>query len=224
MEQTTVPTYYKREFWCKENLKYAQPHFRLEKSARLVNRIAQGRPCDLLDVGCGPATVMRLLDRNIRYYGIDIAIHEPAAHLRQIDFVEGAIGFEDKRFGIVLAQGVFEYIGALQAQKFSEITKILTDTGKFVVSYVNFDHIKSCRYSVYNNMQPFKEFKKSVSRFFTIDRIVPTSHRWRHREPERRIMKDIQMHINADIPVVSPMFAVEYFLICSPRSPERCGA
>lgn len=43
---------YKRDFWSKENLKFAQPHFRLEKAARIVNKVAQGKECDLLDVGC----------------------------------------------------------------------------------------------------------------------------------------------------------------------------
>ena len=45
--------YYKRDFWGKENLKFIEPHFRLEKSARIIDNIARGRDCDLLDVGCG---------------------------------------------------------------------------------------------------------------------------------------------------------------------------
>jgi hypothetical protein len=39
--------YYKRDFWIKENLNYAKPHFRLEKAARVVNRIAGGKEWDL---------------------------------------------------------------------------------------------------------------------------------------------------------------------------------
>ena len=35
--------YYKRDFWSRENLNYAQPHFRLEKAARVVNRMAGGK-------------------------------------------------------------------------------------------------------------------------------------------------------------------------------------
>jgi hypothetical protein len=57
--------YYKRDFWIKENLNYAKPHFRLEKAARVVNRIAGGKECDLLDVGCGPAALMHLLHHDI---------------------------------------------------------------------------------------------------------------------------------------------------------------
>lgn len=69
---------YKREFWQTENLKFAAPHFRLVKVARLVRQLASGRRCDLLDVGCGPATLSRLMPVNVRYHGIDIAIQEAA--------------------------------------------------------------------------------------------------------------------------------------------------
>ena len=45
---------YKKDFWSEENLKYSRPHFRMEKAARLINRLAHGRERTLLDVGCGP--------------------------------------------------------------------------------------------------------------------------------------------------------------------------
>lgn len=45
--------YYKRDFWGEENLKFTRPHFRLQKSARVINKMAQGKERDLLDVGCG---------------------------------------------------------------------------------------------------------------------------------------------------------------------------
>src|SRR5262249_43996585 len=112
---------HKKDFWSKENLKYSRPHYRLEKSARIINRLAQGRRCTLLDVGCGPATLASLLRPNIQYYGIDIAISDPAPNLIEADILEAPIQFENKRFDIILAQGVFEYIGNFQAQKFAEI-------------------------------------------------------------------------------------------------------
>ena len=119
--------YYKRDFWGKENLKFIEPHFRLEKSARIIDNIARGRECDLLDVGCGPATLMRLLGENIHYHGIDIAIHNPAPNLIEADFLETPIKFSDRIFDIILAQGVFEYVGAFQDQKFAEISKLLAE-------------------------------------------------------------------------------------------------
>jgi SAM-dependent methyltransferase len=223
MEQMAEQVYFKRDFWSKENLKYVEPHFRLEKSARLVNRIARGRKCEFLDVGCGPATLSHLLDKNIEYHGIDIAIHNPAPNLIQTDFMENPIAFQNKRFDIVLAQGVFEYSGALQSQKFGEIKDILNENGTFFLSYVNFDHLNIARYHVYNNMQPFNIFKQSLRQFFTISQIIPTSHHWHHREPTRRIMKALQMRTKANIPLFSRLFAIEYFVICFPLGSKRKG-
>ena len=91
-------TLYKKDFWGAENLKYSRPHYRLEKSARIINRLAQGKECLLLDVGCGPAALMPLLRPNIQYYGIDIAIHDPRPDLVEADFLETPIRFEGKRF------------------------------------------------------------------------------------------------------------------------------
>jgi SAM-dependent methyltransferase len=220
----TSAQYYKRDFWIQENLKYAQPHFRLEKAARIVNRIANGKKCDLLDVGCGPATLRHLLDRNIQYHGIDIALHEQSSDLLQLDFLENPISFKGKKFDIVLAQGVFEYVGAFQAQKLSEITRLLKDHGTFVVSYVNFDHRKRQIYWPYSNIQSFGDFYNSLGQCFRVDRFFPTSHHWQHREPSRPLVKAIQMRININIPLISRLLAVEYFFICSLKGSKKGAA
>lgn len=102
---------YKKDFWDEENLRWAEPHFRAQKVARLVNKIARGRECDLLDVGCGPASLRLLLDNNVHYYGIDIAIHDPGPNLIESDLTENPIEFNGRRFDIVVAQGAFEYFG-----------------------------------------------------------------------------------------------------------------
>lgn len=125
---------YKKDFWDEENLNYAEPHFRAQKVARLVNKIAGGRERDLLDIGCGPASLRLLLDDNIHYYGIDIAIHDPAPNLIEADLVENPIEFNGKQFDIVVAQGAFEYFGGVQSQKFAEIKDLLADDGTFIVS------------------------------------------------------------------------------------------
>ena len=213
--RTLGTNYYKRDFWIEENLNYVGPHYRLEKCARLVNKIAGGEQRDLLDVGCGPGALRKLLHSNINYYGIDIAVHEPAPNLIQSDFLENEIGFNDKHFDIIVAQGVFEYVGRFQSQKFSEIQRILNPDGRFVVSYLNFDHIKRKVLPIYNNIQSIGEFKRSLGRFFVIENFFPTSHHWRHKEPGRRITQRVQMRINANIPFISPRVAVQYFFICS---------
>lgn len=207
---------HKKDFWSKENLKYSQPHYRLQKSARIINRLSRGRQRALLDVGCGPAALMPLLRPAIQYHGIDIAIHKPAPNLIEADFLEAPIRFADKRFDIVLAQGVFEYVGNHQAQKFAEIAGLLNDGGLFVVSYVNFDHRDRYIYWPYSNVQSLDDFRESLARYFTIHRFFPTSHNWHHSEPNRKSLQVANMYINVNVPVISRRLAVEYFFICSP--------
>jgi hypothetical protein len=57
-------------------------------------------------------------------------------------------------------------------------------------------------YWPYSNVQAFDDFRRSLGRYFKIQRFFPTSHNWHHLE-------------------LSRMLAVEYFFICSPRyAPE----
>lgn len=207
---------FKKDFWSKENLEYSRPHYRLEKAARMINRIAKDRRCTLLDVGCGGAALRLLIRPNIEYHGVDIALHEPAPYLVEADFLESPIPFPDKRFDIIVAQGVFEYVGNLQAKVFSEIARLLTDGGVFIGSYVNFDHRRRFIYWPYSNVQSFGEFKRDLAQHFQIRRLCPTSHNWRHSEPRRKLSQAVNMHINANVPVISRALAVEYFFVCSP--------
>jgi SAM-dependent methyltransferase len=211
-------TLHKKDFWSKENLKYSRPHHRLEKSAQIINGLVRGRRCSLLDVGCGPATLASLLRSNIQYYGIDIAINNLASNLIEADFIEAPIQFGDKHFDIILAQGVFEYMGSFQTQKFTEIARLLNDGGIFIVSYVNFDHLNRSIYWPYSNVQRLNDFRQSLARHFDIHRSIPTSHNWKHSEPSRKLMKAVNMHINIDVPFISRALAVEYFFICSART------
>jgi SAM-dependent methyltransferase len=213
--------YYKRDFWSKESLKFVRPHFRLEKASRIANKIARGRKSDLLDVGCGPATLMYLLDSNISYYGIDIAICDPAPNLLEMDLLENPIAFNGRQFDIIMAQGVFEYMGGFQAQKFAEISGLLRDGGKFIVSYINFDHRNREILPSYSNVQSFFEFRQDLAQHFNIERLFPASHNWHHGQPTRWLVRAPQKHLNLNIPLVSPPLAVEYFFICSRYGPER---
>jgi len=210
-------TLYKRDFWSEENLKYSRPHYRMEKASRLLKKLARDRDCILLDVGCGPATLSTLLPPNIHYYGIDIAIQNPAPNLVEVDLLEKPITFEGRQFDIIVAQGVFEYVGNHQAEKFAEIVQLLSDNGIFVVSYVNFDHRKMDIYWPYSNVRSFNDFRSSLAEHFRIQRIIPTSYNWGHREPSRKLVRALNMHINLNIPFISSVLAVEYFLICSAR-------
>jgi SAM-dependent methyltransferase len=213
--------YYKRDFWSEENLKFTRPHFRLKKAARIINKMAQGKERDLLDVGCGPSALMSLLEKNIHYYGIDIAIHEPAPNLLEADFLEVPIKFGDKQFDIVLAQGVFEYVGEFQSRKFAEISELLRQDGVFIVSYTNFGHHRKQIYWPFSNVQPIRDFRENLERYFQIDRYFPVAHNWHHGAPQKNWLQAIQMPIDLNIPVISPVLASEYFFICSPRAARR---
>jgi len=208
---------YKRDFWEEENLKFGEPWYRLEKSARIISRLAGGRQCTLLDVGCGPATLMRLLPANVHYYGIDIAIHDPAPNLMEADLVESEIAFGGQRFDLITALGVFEYIGQAQSRKFSEIARILNPGGRFVLTYTNFGHRKKRIYEAFSNVQPLDGFRQDLRRYFNIDKSFPASHNWKHSQPSREVVKAVNMQVSLNIPVVSPALAVDYFFICSAR-------
>jgi SAM-dependent methyltransferase len=210
--------YYQKDFWSKENLKFSQPHFRLEKSARIINKLAQGKECSLLDVGCGPATLRRLLSPNIQYHGIDIAIHNPVSYLIESDLIKNPIKFGDKQFDIIISQGVFEYMGVYQSQKFAEIARILKENGTFIVSYRNFGHRDKQIYWAHSNIQPLDEFREDLTRHFRIDRFFPAAHNLHHSWPHRRVNQAVNMYFNMNIPIISPVLAVEYFFLCSSRA------
>jgi SAM-dependent methyltransferase len=211
--------YYKKDFWSTENLNYSAPHFRMRKVARTVSRLVGDRECDLLDVGCGPGTMQRVLPTNVHYHGIDIAIPEPAENLLEVDILETAIDFRGMKFHLVVAQGMFEYVGEYQSKKFAEILKVLKGDGKFVLTYQNFDHRQREIYWPYSNVQRRADFRTDLGRFFRIERSFPVSHNWNHSQPSRTLMKASQAHVNVNIPIISPILAVDYLYICSPLRP-----
>lgn len=207
---------HKRDFWIKENQKHSAPHFRLRKCARIVNAIARGRECDLLDVGCGPATLMSLLDKSINYYGIDLAIHKTAVNLRETDVLKTPIAFGDMSFDIVVAQGLFEYMAARQWQKFSEIARILRGNGTFIVSYTNFAHRDARLFEAFSNVQTIRSFQQDLERYFRVERRFPGSHNWHGGQPTKKIAVAANKYVNVGIPFLSAKLAVDYFFVCRP--------
>ena len=186
----------------------------MRKVARIVNRMADGRACRLLDLGCGPATLQQLLDPNIRYYGIDIAIQEPAPNLAELDILAQPIQSDARPFDIVVAQGLFEYLGENQSQKFGEIADLMTPSGAFIATYVNFDHHKPNYYWPYSNIRSAQEFQESLEEHFLVATKIPTSLNWNHTEPSRPLVSALNMHLNVNIPFVTSHLAVEHIYIC----------
>jgi cyclopropane fatty-acyl-phospholipid synthase-like methyltransferase len=217
MKQTTE-NFRSRDYWVVENAQYAEASFRLRKCARVLNELAGDRKCALLDVGCGPAALQPLLKPNISYYGIDIAIHKPGVYLREVDTAREPIAFDNMRFDFVVALGFFEYMGQQQDRKFEEIRTILKDDGKFMMSYINFGHFRRKVWPNYNNVQPIAEMTRSLNEVFQVERRFPASHHWRQKQPGKSSFPALQMRVNFNIPIFSPLLAVEYFFICSRRN------
>lgn len=217
MTSTSDTSIYKKDFWDGERPKFATPHYRLRKTARLVNRIAANRTCTVLDVGCGPGTLGMLLHPDISYFGLDLAVHGPAANLREVDLTESAIEFDDLRFDIVVAQGVFEYLGDHQSEKFAEISRILNRGGRFIVTYVNFDHRKPYIYPPYSNVQPRNAFRAALEEHFVIERSFPASYNWNGGQPNRWWVQAANMRFNANLPLLGRRLAVEYYFVCAGR-------
>lgn len=214
MNPQATEQFFDREFWKTENRRYLQPHFRLEKAARLLNTLAGGRQARLLDVGCGPAALAMLLDSNIEYRGIDIALQSPAPFLAEVDFVAHRIPREGAPFDFIVASGVFEYMGPVQPEKFAEIRDLLGPGGRFLVSYINFEHQRRVISPLYNNLRPIAAFRQELETCFTIERSFPVSYNWEGTPPRRPLLKRLEMHLNVNIPGVAKRLAVEYFFIC----------
>lgn len=212
---------YKREFWSRESEKFSTPHYRLEKGAHIINKLAGPGACTLLDVGCGPGTLRHLLRPNIEYFGIDIAIPDPAPNLLEVDLLESPVRFGDKRFDIITAQGLFEYLGGHQATKFAEIANLLHPEGTFVVTYTNFAHRKPKVYEAYSNVRPMADFHACLSSDFVVRRSFAASYNWAHGQPVRKLVRAVNMPVHCNVPFVGKKLAVEYFFICSLRPAGR---
>jgi SAM-dependent methyltransferase len=210
-----VTRYYKKDFWITENLKFNEPWYRLYKSASIIRKLAGGAERDLLDIGCGPATLKRLLPPNVHYYGLDIAIQQPAPNLIELDITENPIGFKGKTFDIIVAQGLFEYLGKLQSQKFVEISGLLSNGGKFITSYTNFGHRRHLVYRPFSNVRSIDDFGDDLRRHFNVNRVLPASHNWKHAQPNRAFIKAVNLRMNMNVPFISRKLAVEYFFVCS---------
>lgn len=215
--RANVAESHKRHFWIEENKKHIPAHYRLRKTGKIINALAAGGDCDLLDVGCGPATLRTVLRPSIRYHGIDIALQTTAANLIETDILKEPIKFGEQRFNIVVAQGLFEYLGHMQSQKFQEIAELLTPNGKFVVTYTNFSHRDRRIFEAFSNVHPIAAFREDLVRHFTIERCFPTAYNWHGGQPTRKLLMAANMNLNVNIPVVAKKLAVEYFFICSRR-------
>jgi hypothetical protein len=125
---TVTDNFNNRDFWAKENLSYARPNFRAGKCARMIAEFSRDEPCDFLDVGCGPAALRQVLGPNTNYHGIDMAIHNPAPWLREVDLAQNPICLRQQTVSFRGGDGRLRIHGRHQEQKFAEIDKIRSRT------------------------------------------------------------------------------------------------
>ena len=81
------------------------------------------------------------------------------------------------------------------------------------MTYQNFAHRNRETYWAYNNVQLPDAFRRDLSRLFKIERSFPVSHNWNHGVPRRNLIKAPQAYVNLNIPVISPILAVDYLYI-----------
>ena len=72
-------------------------------------------------------------------------------------------------------------------------------------------------FEAFSNVQPVAAFRASLARYFTIEKCFPTSYNWHGGQPAKALLQAANMNVKANIPVIGPKLAVEYFFICSPR-------
>ena len=179
--------------------------------------MAAGREVSLLDVGCGPATLERLLAPNIRYYGIDIAIQEPAPNLKQSDILQEPISSDAAPFDLIVAEGLFEYLADQQSRKFAEIADLLTPSGQI------HRHLRELRSPSAELLLALQQhpvvggFRAALAEHFVVERQLPTAHNWNHSEPGRWYVRGSNMYVNVRIPFFTRWLGVEYLYVCRPR-------
>lgn len=202
------------DYWIKENLTYSRPHLRLQKLSKIINSIAKNNKLSLLDVGCGPAALKNLLNKNIDYYGIDIAIHEPNENFIEKDIIQNTIDFNGKTFDLIISSGFFEYAGSFYSKKFGEINDILNDSGLFILTFSNMNHIMKPKYHSWNNYASIKDIQNELSQHFIIKKQFPAYYNLKYKEITNKFFSQMQKNININIPIINTLFGVDHIFIC----------
>ena len=138
--------------------------------------------------------------------------------LTECDILQEPISSEEARFDLIVAQGLFEYLADSHSRKLAEIADLLAPHGKFIASYVNFDHRRPNHYWPYSCIQPAAHFRARLAEHFIIEKPLPTSHNWNHHEPERWYLRMPNMHINLNMPLVTRRQGVQYVYVCRRRN------
>ncbi|HEY9514849.1 MAG TPA: class I SAM-dependent methyltransferase [Gemmatimonadaceae bacterium] len=126
--------------WNQRAQTFDRPHPRLRLIANAIARLP-GNVSTLLDIGCGPGTLRSLLPATIEYFGVDIAgdvipVREDPEHFVIADLNHEDDCFPGRRFTVVVASGMFEYVR--DPDRFLLfVERKLSPDGHFILTYLN---------------------------------------------------------------------------------------
>jgi len=146
-------------YWNSRSPEFDGIHPRLQLIGELVASIPG--IATMLDVGCGPAAVRRVIPSTIEYFGVDIASdviaaqHDPE-HFEVIDLDGDARCFGERRFDLILCSGVFEYIQ--RTQPFMQfLRRKSAPDGHLIFSFTNHQHHKDGLHWLLGNYSGYKD-------------------------------------------------------------------
>lgn len=130
----------------------------------------------LADIGCGNASILRLLHNCIRYTGIDIVpdfiVTANQSYPKQL-FVEGtAIDLPEPKYNIVVCLGVLAHVAP------DELETFLSDLYPKATDYTVLEVQDPSKYSGSFHAHSFESVSKALSQSgMRIDRVIPADDR-----------------------------------------------
>lgn len=135
----------KLAYWENETQKYQEPHLRLKRLTGEINRLPLAAGA-VLDLGCGPGTLGRLIDRSrFKYFGVDVFKQELATGVYgQFDLDHDTweqFPFR-RRFDVVVISGVLEYLSPVRIKELLQFIRqtLAAPETAIIVTYTNFEH------------------------------------------------------------------------------------
>lgn len=103
-----------------------------------INKISTYIPtgAQILDVGCGPGYLLKVLPPNCDYYGIDIAAdiiqsnqkRFPTQNFTCVNVIEAKLPYDDKKFDVIIMAAFLEHVRNPKPM-FKEMFRVLKDGG-----------------------------------------------------------------------------------------------
>lgn len=116
---------------------------RLKRVRELIDNV---EGISVLDIGCGPGIIAAyLIERNSKYFGLDLTIEMLVDHQARIDSSDSdylAVGdmenlpYHESSFDVVLCLGALEYLDNV-SQAIQEMSRVMKENGSIIISMQN---------------------------------------------------------------------------------------